>query len=289
MTPFTDPVWLAEVRAWIESHVAVTGEIEQPHLRAWATALRVPTPDGPVWFKASRDAFAFEARLLERLVPLAPDLLTDVIASRPEAGWLLMADAGERARERPIDWAPLVRAYAELQVAAAADADALLGAGVFDLRAERLPSFVDDLFPCLQPATAERLRDGLPRIHELLGRLASSPLPATVEHGDLHDANVFVRDGHVRILDWGDANLAHPFLSLTVEMEPGARPAYLEPWTVFASPAQLEQDAAVVEELRYLLRAVNWLKVVPYDRERTIAGIDDRVNWFFDGLPGDGQ
>jgi hypothetical protein len=71
-------------------------------------------------------------------------------------------------------------------------------------------------------------------------------------------------------------------------MDEGARPAYLEPWTAFAPLAQLEAEAAVVLELRYLLRAINWLKVVQYDRERTIAGIDDRVNWFFDGVPGDG-
>jgi hypothetical protein len=288
VNPFTDPVWLAEARAWIESQVEVSGEIEQPHVRAWATALRIPTPEGIVWFKAARDEFAFEAALLELLAPLAPDLVTDVIASRPGAGWLLMADAGERARERPIDWAPLQRRYAELQIATIEHADALLAIGTYDLRAERLLSLMDDLFPCLQPATAARLRAGLPRIQELLAELASSALPPTVEHGDLHDANVFVRDGEIRILDWGDANVSHPFLSLTVEMDEGARPAYLEPWTVFAPLAQLEAEAGIVLELRYLLRAINWLKVVQYDRERTIAGIDDRVNWFFDGVPGDG-
>ena len=289
MNPFTDPVWLAEARAWIESQVEVSGEIEQPHVRAWATALRVPTADGVVWFKAARDEFAFEAALLELLTPLAPDLVTEVIASRPGAGWLLMADGGERAREHPIDWAPLQRRYAELQIAAIEHAGAMRALGAFDLRTERLPSFVEKLFPCLQPETAERLRDGLPRINELFAQLASSPLPATIEHGDLHDANVFVRDGHARILDWGDANVAHPLLSLTVEMDETARPSYLEPWTAFAPLAQLEAEAGVVLELRYLLRAINWLKVVQYDRERTIAGIDDRVNWFFDGLPGDGS
>jgi hypothetical protein len=288
VNPFTDPVWLAEARAWIESQVEVSGEIEQPHVRAWATALRVPTPEGPVWFKAARDEFAFEAALLELLTQLAPDLVTDVIASRPGAGWLLMADAGERAREQPIDWTPLQRRYAELQIAAIDHADAMLALGTFDLRTERLPSLTEELFPCLQPATAERLSDGLPRIHELFAQLASSPLPATIEHADLHDANVFVRDGHVRILDWGDANVAHPLVSLTVEMDERARPAYLAPWTAFAPLARLEADAAVVLELRYLLRAINWLKVVRYDRDRAIAGIDDRVNWFFDGVPGDG-
>ncbi len=40
---YTDPRWLARATRWIESHVEVTGPIEQPHIRSWATALRIPT------------------------------------------------------------------------------------------------------------------------------------------------------------------------------------------------------------------------------------------------------
>jgi hypothetical protein len=53
-----------------------------------------------VWFKAARPAFAHDARVLQILHPLAPDLVPEVIASTVE-GWLLLADAGERAREHP--------------------------------------------------------------------------------------------------------------------------------------------------------------------------------------------
>lgn len=285
MSFFDDPVWLAEVWAWIGSHVEVTGEIEQPHLRTWATALRVPTTDGIVWFKAAREPCAFEAALLALLEPLAPELVTEVIASRPEAGWLLMADAGERAREHPVEWAPLLSRYAELQIAAAGEVDPMLALGVSDLRTERLERLVEALYPVLEPETRARLAARLPQIADALATLDS--LPATIEHGDLHDANVFVRAGHVRILDWGDANVAHPFLSLTVEMDPSARPSYLEPWTAFAPRSELDRQVAVVEEHRYLLRALNWLKVVPVEPS-AVQGIEDRVRWFFDGLPGDG-
>jgi hypothetical protein len=287
VNPFADSLWLAEARAWIESQVDVTGEIEQPHLRSWATALRVPTADGVVWFKASRDAFAFEAALVEVLARLAPDLVTEVIAVRPEAGWMLMADAGERARDRPIEWGPLQERYAQLQIAAAPHAAELLALGTPDLRGERLAALVDELYPSLPAETAARLRAAQPQVLEALAELSASALPVTVEHGDLHDANVFVRDGHARILDWGDANVAHPFLSLTVEMDPDARAAYLEPWTVFAPLDELRREAAIVEEHRYLLRAISWLKVIPFEPGKA-EGVDDRVNWFFDGLPGDG-
>jgi Phosphotransferase enzyme family len=268
------------VRAWIERQVTVTGEIEQPHLRAWSTALRVPTSDGLLWFKAAREAFAYEPRILDVLVPLAPDLLPEVVAARPQAGWLLLRDAGERAREHPIAWAPLLRAYAQLQIAAVPHVARLLAAGAVD---NREPD-VDKLLAYIAPATAAGLRGRLPEVHERLERLAASPLPVTIEHNDLHDGNVFARDGHARILDWGDATVAHPFLTLTVEMDPAARDAYLAPWEELAARARLLQDVEDVLALRYLLRAVNWDRLVDLDFAFA-KQVEERVLLFL-GSPG---
>jgi hypothetical protein len=115
-----------------------------------------------VWFKASREAFAFEASLLEILGPLAPDLLPEVIAARPERGWLLLADAGARAREEPIDWAPLLRRYAELQLAAVSEVGRMLAAGVPDRRS--VAADIVALLPALEPETAAALE---PRLAEI--------------------------------------------------------------------------------------------------------------------------
>ena len=263
------------MRAWIEREVTVTGEIEQRHLRLWSTALHVPTRDGPVWFKAAREGFAYEARILEVLVPLAPDILPEVVAARPEAGWLLLRDAGDRAREHPIEWAPLVRRYAELQIAAVPHAEELLAAGIVDNRRPR----VEEMFQYLTPGTADRLRSLMPEIEERLARLASSPLPATVEHNDLHDGNVFSRNGRARILDWGDAALAHPFFTLTVEEDPSARAAYLEPWAELCPHERLLGEVEDVLALRYLLRAVTWGRLVDLD-PAFAASVEERVVLF---------
>ena len=79
-------------------------------------------------------------------------------------------------------------------------------------------------------------------------------MPETIQHDDLHHANLYTDGGRVRVLDWGDASIAHPFASLVVtfrfleqrnRLPPGdpwfarLRDAYLEPWgrglaTVFA-------------------------------------------------------
>ena len=83
------------------------------------------------------------------------------------------------------------------------------------------------------------------------GATSSPPrvLRASLQHDDLHDANIFVPYdgvGPYRVFDWGDASVAHPFTTLLVtlrvvayrlELAGGApellrlRDAYLEPWT----------------------------------------------------------
>ena len=117
-------------------------------MRPWATALRVPTPAGAVWFKASLDAYAHEAEVIAILSPLAPGLLPDVIASSSD-GWLLLADAGDRAREHPIDWPAMLRDYVRLQAASAAHVGELLAAGANDNRPHRVVEHAETLLPML--------------------------------------------------------------------------------------------------------------------------------------------
>src|SRR5262249_41520366 len=80
---------------------------------------------------------------------------------------------------------------------------------------------------------------------DLCCELAAHNVPETIQHDDLHMANVY-RDGErLRLLDWGDSSISHPFASLVVtfrfleevnKLPPGdqwfsrLRDAYLEPW-----------------------------------------------------------
>ena len=90
----------------------------------------------------------------------------------------------------------------------------------------------------------DELRRRLPELRALVEELEAFGIPATIQHDDLHDGQVFVRDGDVRILDWGDSCISHPFHTLTVTLralawrhgiEPSSvellrlRDAYLEP------------------------------------------------------------
>jgi len=208
-----------------------------------------------VWFKAARPASAHEARVLDVLRPLAPELLPEVIASTDD-GWLLLADAGERAREHPIDWRAMLERYAALQRDSAAHVDALLGAGACDNRPARVVERARALMPDLPAELAGSLEGRLPYVAEKMTRLAASRLPVTVDHGDLHDGNVFSSDGNVRIIDWGYSAVAHPFFTLSVA-EPQATACTIEAWASHAPRAELAEEAAIVDELRFLLRALN--------------------------------
>ena len=56
---------------------------------------------------------------------------------------------------------------------------------------------------------------------DLVDELASYGVAETLQHDDLHDGQVFVKDGRNLILDWGDAVVSHPFFTMSVTLEGG--------------------------------------------------------------------
>ena len=53
-----DPVWQKQAHDWIRAEaernsIQITGEIEQSHAYPWSTGMRIPTQDGPIFFKAT--------------------------------------------------------------------------------------------------------------------------------------------------------------------------------------------------------------------------------------------
>jgi hypothetical protein len=241
----------AAAELWIRSHVEPTAEIETAHEMPWSTVLRVPHTGGVAWFKECGPVMAFEPRLTAELYARWPDRVSEVIAHDEGRSWLLLADAGSpiRAHGNPPElWLETLPPYAELQHGETAYADEHLAHGVPDLRLEQLPAryeeFLRGELP-LEDGEIQRLRDFQPRFVELCSELAAHAVPPTIQHDDLHLANVYSRDGELRVLDWGDSSIAHPFFSLFTpfrffeeinHLEPGdpwfarLRDAYLEAW-----------------------------------------------------------
>ncbi|HSL65820.1 MAG TPA: hypothetical protein VK874_14300 [Gaiellaceae bacterium] len=223
-TRWTNPAWLADAHAWIHAHAP--GEvlaIEQPHVRPWSTAMRVETSDGVVWFKANSSAHRHEAAATALLTRVQPDALPELVAHDPESGWMLVRDAGERLRnlvERDRNlarWLGVLPLYARLQLDVAPLADELLAVGVPDRRLAFLPDQFDRMLDRIEGGDAYRRL--VPLVRDRARRLAAFGIPDTIQHDDLHDAQVFVRDGRYLLTDWGDAVVTHPFLSMAVALE----------------------------------------------------------------------
>jgi aminoglycoside phosphotransferase (APT) family kinase protein len=66
----------------------------------------------------------------------------------------------------------------------------------------------------LEPEERERVRALAPRFRTLCDQLAAFGVPETIQHDDLHMANVYVEAGRFRVVDWGDTSISHPFASL---------------------------------------------------------------------------
>jgi len=241
----------AAAEDWIRTHVQPVGPIETAHERPWATVLRVPVAGGVVWFKACAPIQAFEPRLTAELFARWPDRVAEVLAHDEARSWLLLADAGTPISvlgNPPEMWLRVLPLYAELQRGEVPHAPEHLLHGVPDLRIATLPGRYEDLLEGDLPLDGDgedRLRRFANRFADLCAELAAHGVPETIQHDDLHLTNVYNREGRLRLLDWGDASISHPFASLVetfrfLEQTNGLAPddpwfgrledAYLEPW-----------------------------------------------------------
>jgi hypothetical protein len=305
---WTDPAWRAQADAWIGGHLAglgaeIVGEIDQMHVYAWSTVLRVPTGTGDVYFKANAPSLHHEAALVALLASRRPDCVPPLLAADFERGWMLMADAGVKLRElvateRALTrWHDLLPLYAGVQLDVAADADAMLALGVPDLRLAGLPLLAEEMLDELRGLEADECRRALaamPQVADQCAELASFGLPETIQHDDLHDGQVFVQDGRYLLLDWGDACVSHPFFTLAVTLDgviawgvddieesedtTPYRDAYLEPFSA-CSNADLVAAATIARRLGWLCRAVNGHLGGTEPGERTLV----RLRMFLDG------
>jgi hypothetical protein len=298
-----DPVWLAAVHDWIDRRLDELGLVrvgvpEQPHVVPGATVLRVRTRSGDVWFKANAARLRHEAALVCWIASRRPDAVPQPLAADTETGWMLMADAGEPlraviARERSLSrWYDVLPRYAGVQLDLADTVDELLALGVPDMRLATMPAAYERLLDRI--GAKGRFRAAAPMVADLCAELASYGLPELLQHDDLHDGQVFVRDGRHLLLDWGDACVSHPFFTLSVTLEgvlawgpddiensvdiAPFRDAYLAPYRQ-RFDGDLVAATTVALRLGWVCRAVNGH--VDGDEERTVT----RLRMFLDGRP----
>lgn len=261
-------------------------------VRPWGATWKVDHPDHPdgVYLKCSTARTGHEAALLQILTRICPELLPELLAADPARHRLIVGSAGQVLRERTVPghvdliaWCTLVEQFARLQCDLVSQdedlADDLIAVGVPDERLDRYPDLLGALAEAPYLPTAER--DRLRALAERWTTTEPVPhplVPASVQHGDLHDSNVAVdAQGAYRFFDFGDASVAHPFTTMDIPLRLAHRngldpagitrleDAYLEVFTDLGDLEALRSELHQVLAVAPLLRAHAWLRALSAD------------------------
>jgi hypothetical protein len=195
-------------------------------------------------------------------------------------------------------WKELLPRYAQTQLDIAAQRSRFVATGTPDRSPKQLTveyrRLVSDL-------AAKPTREGgltreevvalerlLPRYDEWCAELMASTIPDTLQHDDLHSNNVCWPGAlddlsAVRIIDWGDACIGHPFGTMLATLNSIAfhagllnddrggitdpcvlrvRDAYLEPFTGLGSRQELLRWVTLARSIGCLTRALSWERAV---------------------------
>ena len=189
----------------------------------------------------------------------------------------------------PAAWLHVLPRYAELQRGEAIYAEEHVAGGVPSLPISALPAryieLLDRDLP-LEPDELGRLEAFWPVFAQLCAELGSG-LPVTVQHDDLHMGSVYERGARIRILDWGDSSISHPFFSLVVtfrilEEYTGLKPN--DPWFARLRDAYLEPwGAGLSDQFDLALRVGSFAHATAWIRHREFLPPADRPpfdEWF---------
>lgn len=228
--------------------------------RPWSDIAEVRAGGRLWWLKINKAGTTYETRLLGLLGELRNPLLPEVIV-HPDQPWSLIADAGRRlddlaltADQQLAVWSRALGPYAELQ--RIVDVQHLEAAGVPDFSPPQLVRWYDELVaglrslppdaPGITPDEITKVAAVRSQIADLSAVLADG-VPPALQHDDLHEGNLLTDAGlqELKIIDWGDSVISHPFSTLRVTLGRLTRrigtnladPAiqrltdiYLEPW-----------------------------------------------------------
>jgi hypothetical protein len=248
--------------------------------------MRVPVAGGVTWFKACAQVEAFEPRLTAELYARWPDRVTEVLAVDEARNWLLLGDAGIAVGEQgnpPEAWLEALPLYAELQKGEMAYAVEHVAHGVPDLRMAALPAGYERLLASELPLARDdvnRLRDYAQRFTERCVALAGLGIQESVQHDDLHMANLYSDGGNLRVVDWGDSSIGHPFFSLLETfrfLEQVNHLAPDDPWFGRLRDAYLEPWGSGLEETFEIAIRVGWFAhAIAWTRQREALQPDER-------------
>lgn len=235
---FSQIGWIDEAILWLESETGTKlssrHEIDQYNAGDGFSLLRFHTQNGrDYWMKATGVPNAHEPEITRVLSDLSGDYLPEFISSKPEWNAWLMGGEGTALSEWPQEPFQLftllesaVESMARLQLRTQGHGLTLLNAGAFDQGMQsflrRSPEVFDYLQESMSLQTSTRAHKlGKRRLLEMRAifdqtceRMESLGVSESIVHGDLNTGNILTGTGHCQFIDWCEAYLGNPLVSL---------------------------------------------------------------------------
>ncbi|MCB0185442.1 MAG: aminoglycoside phosphotransferase family protein [Caldilineaceae bacterium] len=281
-----EPGWYPAAQRWMENSLqekgyALTGSIHQYDSWGLTCLMDVATTDGRIFFKTAPALlrFAHEPNVMAALAKLFPNHVPMPIAVEPTKRWMLLADFGatyydQAPKTADAAKAHIMRAFANLQIAAIPHREQLLVIGCVDRRLSHLIDDAEALFADgrimvhLKPEEVEQLRTRLPLLNNLTHKLAQFNIPETLIHGDLGIGNVAGTTAQPIFFDWTEAAVSHPFFDIfdmffaaDSALQMRVRDSYLAAWSAYEPWERLLEAWAIARPLCALYHAISYQTV----------------------------
>jgi len=237
--PFSSFGWFDELQTWLERVLPAfglrrTGRFEQFNAGSCFSLIRFETNRDAVWFKAVGPPNVREYAITQALAVTMPRYSPTVLAACPEwHAWLSLEAQGEllSQSEDVTKWQTTVAALAKLQIDSIRQVPQILAAGARDMRIPVLWEQSQRFFEILEllmgqqsktspaPLSAGELRSLRQNVRDILLRLGDVNIPDTLGHFDLNPGNVVVSPTNCTFLDWSEAVVVPPLLTLQYLLE----------------------------------------------------------------------
>jgi len=235
---FSQIGWIDEAILWLESEtgrkIASKQTIDQYNVGEGFTLVHFRTQDDrDYWLKATGVPNAHEPEITRILSDLCGDYLPEFISSRPEwNAWLMSGEAAALAEwpQEPFQLFTLlecaVESMAQLQLGTRDHGLTLLNAGAFDQGMQSFLRRSPEVFEYLQESMSLQTsmkthKLDKTRLHEMRAifeqtceRMESLGIGESIVHGDLNTGNILTGIGHCQFIDWSEAYLGNPLVTL---------------------------------------------------------------------------
>jgi aminoglycoside phosphotransferase (APT) family kinase protein len=248
------------------------------------------------------------ALLAERYGQLMPTVLATAsgAAEMPGRTWMLLEELrGLHQDQAPGAAAALAPALADLQARTADDLADLRAAGCQD---RTMSSLLDGLtrllhesveLTRLSAAELAAARSAAPRMADVVRELWGCGLPDTLTHGDLHLGNVAYDGERVRVFDWTDAAVSHPFLDVILlagsaqgsaergrlTLDRGVAAAFAARWRAHRPDADVDRALQLAVPVNDLYQAISYEGIYRAQEDASRWELEGVVERFLRRLP----